>query len=67
MLLDVLPLVRDATGRNDRLLEDLKANFAAQIVGHFALLSTIVDFGEEIVQLSRVACLQSYEKCDEIK
>lgn len=58
MLLNVFSLVGDATGRDDGLLKNLKANFAAQIVGHFSLLSTIVDFREQIVQLSRVACLQ---------
>jgi len=44
MLFDILPLIRDSTGRNHRLLQDLEANLATQVVGYFSFLQKIYVF-----------------------
>lgn len=46
MLFDVFPLVSDAGWSDDGVLEDLEADFAADVVGDFAFSSAIIDFGE---------------------
>ena len=51
MLLDVAAIVGDAAGRDHRVVHDLEADFAAQIVGYFPLASAQVILVEQAIQL----------------
>lgn len=51
MLLDVVAIVRDATGRDNRIGHELEANLAAQKVRYLAFLATLIVLAKQPTQL----------------
>lgn len=59
VLLDVLAVVGDATGRDARLPHQLKADLTTQVVGDVTLLPLLVHLREELVHVRHVLVVLS--------
>lgn len=61
MFLDVLALIGNSTWSDDRILEDLEADLAANIVRYFPFAPSVVDLVKHIVQFGGVVFLKEID------